>query len=272
MNTREAQLAEALAHVRARLASAAEAAGRRVGDIQLLPVTKFFPAADVVALYRLGCGDFGESREQEAARKAGDVAAMLAGESVRWHMVGRIQRNKVRGIAAWAHTVHSVDSVRVLRALDRAAGEALSAGLRSAPLRVYLQLSLDGDAQRGGVDVRRSELVDELCAAAGDSPALDFAGLMGIPPLDWQPEHAYSRLQAERRRVQERFARRLELSAGMSDDLEVAIEHGSTCVRVGTALMGRRPLTSPEVVTPVTSSSMTPQPEPAEGSRDEHTA
>ncbi len=273
MTTRDSQLAEALARLRSRLARAAVVAGRDAEHIELLPVTKFFPASDVLVLYGLGCTDFGESREQEASKKVDEVAGVLVGQPIRWHMVGRIQRNKVRGIAGWAYSVHSADSARLIRALDRATGEAIADGLRSTPLRVYLQISLDGDTERGGVDVRQPGLVDELCAAVDGSPALELAGLMGIPPLDWNPVEAYSRLQAEHDRVQRDYPQRLGLSAGMSEDLEVAIQHGSTCVRVGTALMGQRPLTSPEVVTPVTSSSHTPQQsEPSEGSRDEHTA
>ena len=97
--TREAELAEALTAVRARLTAAAEAAGRNSDEIQLLPVTKFFPATDVSILHHLGCEDFGESREQEAANKAAEVANIVGGAPIRWHMVGRIQRNKARSIA-----------------------------------------------------------------------------------------------------------------------------------------------------------------------------
>ncbi|TFV60614.1 YggS family pyridoxal phosphate-dependent enzyme [Mycobacterium sp. PS03-16] len=243
---RDAELADALAAVRARLTAAAEAAGRDPGEIALLPVTKFFPASDVVILHGLGCRDFGESREQEASRKAGDVAAALPGHPVRWHMVGRIQRNKARAIARWAHVAHSVDSAKLVTALDRAATEALTDGVRTAPLQVYLQLSLDGDVSRGGVDIGSPDLVDELCAAADAAAGLDFVGFMAIPPLGADPDEAFARLRAERDRVQPNHPQRLGLSAGMSGDLEAAVKHGSTCVRVGTAVMGSRPLQSPE--------------------------
>ncbi|MCV7285776.1 YggS family pyridoxal phosphate-dependent enzyme [Mycolicibacterium wolinskyi] len=264
---RTAELTAALGAARARLARAAESAGRRVSEIELLPVTKFFPATDILILNQLGCLAFGESREQEAANKIKTVRAELPETPIRWHMVGRIQRNKARAVAAWAYAAHSVDSARLITALDRAAGEALADGVRTQPLRIYLQISLDGDTERGGVDVNDPELVDELCAAAHAADGLQFVGLMGIPPLDADPEEAFARLAAERERVQRDYRQRLELSAGMSGDLEVAVKHGSTCVRVGTALMGRRPLTSPPVVTPVTSSSQTSElPRSAEGS------
>ena len=243
--TRELELADALAAVRARLAAAAEAAGRNGNEIELLPVTKFFPAADVSILHRLGCDAFGESREQEASDKAAEVSNILGGVPIRWHMVGRIQRNKARSIAGWAYAAHSVDSARVIDALERGATRALAEGDRTAPLRVYIQISLDGDEERGGVDVGNPEAVDEVCAAAQAAEALEFVGLMAIPPLGADADAAFARLQSELERVQRSYPQRLELSAGMSSDLEVAVKHGSTCVRVGTALLGHRPLTSP---------------------------
>ena len=154
--TRELELADALAAVRARLTAAAEAAGRNENEIELLPITKFFPAADVSILHHLGCDAFGESREQEASNKAAEVSNILGGAPIRWHMVGRIQRNKARSIAGWAYAAHSVDSARVIDALDRGATRALAEGDRTAPLRVYIQVSLDGDEERGGVDVGRT--------------------------------------------------------------------------------------------------------------------
>ena len=242
---RDAELAGSLAAVRARLARAAEAAGRDLRTIELLPVTKFFPASDVVILHRLGCPAFGESREQEATRKIAEVAAQCPDAGIRWHMIGNIQRNKARAISRWAHTVHSVDNARLIAALDRGAEQALAEGQRAAPLRVHLQISLDGDSARSGVDVGDPDLIDELCAAVHTADALEFAGLMGIPPLNSDAEDAFARLAAERDRVQQSYRHPLGLSAGMSGDMEVAVRHGSTCVRVGTALMGQRPLTSP---------------------------
>ncbi|OBF37268.1 YggS family pyridoxal phosphate enzyme [Mycobacterium sp. ACS1612] len=244
-NTRERELADALTALRARLSRAAEAASRNANEIELLPITKFFPASDVLILYGLGCRQFGESREQEASNKCAEVGAVLVTEPIRWHMVGRIQRNKARSIAGWAYAAHSVDSGKLIAALDRAACGALADGRRAEPLRVYIQLSLDGDESRGGVDIGRPESVDELCAAVDAADGLDFVGLMGIPPLGADPDDAFARLQEERDRVQKSYDQRLGLSAGMSSDLESAVEHGSTCVRVGTALMGQRPLTSP---------------------------
>jgi len=244
---RESELTDALAALRSRLAAAAKAAGRKVEEIQLLPITKFFPATDVAILSSLGCGAFGESREQEAAAKVGEVARLLGGAQARphWHMVGQIQRNKARSLAAWAHTAHSVSSPRLVRALDRAVGVACSDGRRENPLQVYVQISLDGDVSRGGVDVSDAKAVDEICAQVEAAESLELVGLMGIPPLNWEPDTAFARLQSEHQRVRRAHPGAAGLSAGMSDDLESAVKHGSTCVRVGTALLGRRPLPSP---------------------------
>jgi len=248
-------------------AAAAEAAGRKLGEIQLLPITKFFPATDVAILSRLGCTAFGESRDQEAASKVEEVARLLdgptgadaAGGRPHWHMVGKIQRNKARSLAGWAHTAHSISSTRVVAALDRAIAGALSEGRRKTPLRVYVQISVDGDVSRGGVDVSDPGAVDEICAQVDTADSLELVGLMGIPPLDWEPDRAFALLQSEHHRVRRAHPAAVGLSAGMSNDLETAVKHGSTCVRVGTALLGQRPLPSPSVVTPVTSSSQTPE-------------
>jgi PLP dependent protein len=244
---RESELADALTALRSRLAAAAKAASRKLDEIELLPITKFFPATDVAILSSLGCHAVGESREQEAAAKADEVAKLLGATSpaLQWHMVGQIQRNKARSLASWAHTAHSISSTKVVRALDRAVATALDEGQRRTPLRVYVQISLDGDVSRGGVDVCDPGAVDEICAQVDGSESLELVGLMGIPPLDWDPDQAFARLEAEHQRVRQAHPHAAGLSAGMSNDLETAIKHGSTCVRVGTALLGRRPLPSP---------------------------
>lgn len=246
---RQSELTHALAAIRSRLAAAAEAAGRNVGEIELLPITKFFPATDVAILSRLGCRCVGESREQEASAKVAEVTRLHASQpgsrDIQWHMVGRIQRNKVRSLSHWAHTVHAADSSPVVTALDRAVGTALAEHRRGNPLRVYVQVSLDGDASRGGVDITTPGAVDQICAQVEQSASLELVGLMCIPPLDWDPDHAFDRLKSEHNRVLEAFPNAVGLSAGMSNDFEIAVKHGSTCVRVGTALLGSRRLRSP---------------------------
>lgn len=248
---RESELTHALASVRSRLAAAAEAAGRNVGEIEVLPITKYFPATDVVTLSRLGCRAVGESRDQEATAKVAEVTRLLTASArvnvgnPRWHMVGHIQRNKARSVARWAHTAHSVDSAHLVTALDKGVAAALAEGRRTDPMRIYVQVSLDGDESRGGVDISRPGAVDQVCAQVEESKNLDLVGLMGIPPLNADPDEAFDRLRSEHRRVLETHRDAVGLSAGMSNDFEIAVKHGSTCVRVGTALMGPRRLPSP---------------------------
>ncbi|MFV8321164.1 YggS family pyridoxal phosphate-dependent enzyme [Mycobacterium sp. 23] len=246
---RQSELTRALASVRSRLAAAAEAAGRNVGEIELLPITKFFPATDVAILARLGVRAVGESREQEASAKVAEVARLLgaSGESrqMQWHMVGQIQRKKAKSLSRWAHTAHSVDSGQLVTALERAVAGALAEQRRSTPLRVYVQVSLDGDVSRGGVDIAEPGALDRVCEQVETSESLELVGLMGVPPLNWDAEQAFDRLQSEHCRVRRAFPNAAGLSAGMSGDLEIAVKHGSTCVRVGTALLGQRRLRSP---------------------------
>lgn len=239
-DARAARVAAALTEVRVRVAGAVRSAGRAPDSVRLLPVTKYFPASDVRILYDLGCREFGESREQEAA---GKVAALreqgLTG--AQWHMIGRVQRNKARGIARWAHTIHSVDSGRVLDALSRAAVAALDAGERTEPLRVLLQVSLDGDPERGGVPLPD---LPALADRAGSAAGVLLAGLMAVPPLGADPDRAFATLQDAHRATMRSHPDARTLSAGMTGDLESAIRHGSTCVRVGTAVLGSRPIAS----------------------------
>jgi pyridoxal phosphate enzyme (YggS family) len=245
MSERESELATALAALRDRLAAAAQTAGRDVADVELLPITKFFPASDVAILWRLGCRSFGESREQEASAKIAEFQALTGATDVRWHMVGQIQRNKAKHIAAWADTVHSLSAPKVAAALDRGALQAIDDGLRTGPVNVFVQISLDGDTERGGVDVGDPAAVDAICAQVAQADGLRLVGLMAIPPLGVDPDEAFAALAAEHRRVRTVHPGATQLSAGMSGDLEAAVRHGSTCVRVGTALMGSRPLTFP---------------------------
>ncbi|OZD76976.1 YggS family pyridoxal phosphate-dependent enzyme [Rhodococcus sp. 05-2256-B2] len=238
---RAAEIAAALASVRERLARACADAGREDSTVTLLPVTKFFPASDVRILYELGCREFGESREQDASPKVAETAEDFRGDPPRWHMIGHLQRNKAKSIAAWAHSIHSVDSARLVTALSKATETALDDGARTTPLDVLVQVSLDGDVHRGGVE--RGDLY-ELADAVSTAPGLRLAGLMAVPPLDADADAAFGDLQVLHQRLLRDHPDARELSAGMTGDLEAAVRHGSTCVRVGTAILGARPIAS----------------------------
>ena len=239
--TRELELAASLDRTRERLAAACRAAGRDPADVALLPVTKYFPASDVEILYRLGCREFAESREQEASAKVAQVVVDLspAPDPIRWHMIGRLQRNKARSVARWAYAIHSVDSARLVAALATAVEREFDEGGRSAPLRVLLQVSLDADPDRGGV---LPADIPGLAETVSGAAHLELRGLMAVPPLDADPASSFARLAQLHADLVHAHPAATELSAGMSGDLEIAVEYGSTCVRVGTALLGTRPI------------------------------
>jgi len=241
VDSRRDELAAALVRVRGRIAAACAAAGRDPTQVRLLPVTKTFPARDVALLADLGLLDVAEARDSEAAAKVAEVIALRPAVGMRWHMVGRVQRNKSRSVAQWAVQVQSVDSPRLVEALDRAARTAREAGQRRAALDVLVQASLDGDPTRGGCPLPQLEALADQVAAASQ---LRLEGVMGVAPLGVDPGAAFAQLGAAAQRLRRSHPGAVELSAGMSGDFEQAIAHGSTCVRVGTALLGDRPLTS----------------------------
>jgi pyridoxal phosphate enzyme (YggS family) len=230
-----------VARVRERIAAACAAANRDAAGVRLLAVTKTYPAADVALLADLGVHDVAEARDQEAVPKVAGFTELRPDAAVRWHMVGRLQRNKARSVARWARQVQSVDSARLVDALDRAARAAQDVGERDGAVGVLVQASLDGDPVRGGCPLPELEaLADRVAAASG----LRLEGVMAIAPLGVAAEMAFAELATAAQRLRRAHPGAVELSAGMSGDLEQAIAQGSTCVRVGTALLGDRPLTS----------------------------
>ena len=239
---RKAEIAANLDTVRKRIAAACAAAGRDPAEVRLLAVTKTFPAGDVALLADLGQTDVGENRDGEAAGKAAEVARLRPGVPVRWSMVGRLQRNKARSVAGWADEVQSVDSGRLADALQHAVQLSLDRGKRADVLDVLVQASIDGDPARGGCPL--ADLA-ALCDHVAGCPALRLRGVMAVAPLDMPPEQAFEQLATAVARLRSDHPEAARLSAGMSGDLEQAITYGSTCVRVGTAILGGRPLASP---------------------------
>jgi pyridoxal phosphate enzyme (YggS family) len=234
---RRADLADALAAVQERVADAARAADRDPAEIGLLAVTKTWPASDVALLTDLGLAAFGENKEQEGAAKAAELAALRPGAAARWHVVGRLQRNKARSLVRWAHAVDSVDSTRLVDALEAAAAKAVDAGERVDPLEVLVQVSVDGDPDRGGAPV---DDVPGLADRVAASAHLHLGGVMAVAPQEIAPAEAFATVWELAQRVRATHPGATTLSAGMSGDLETAVAYGSTCVRVGTALLGRR--------------------------------
>ena len=202
--TRAHELAERLAVLERRLERACSQAGRARRDVALVAVTQFHPASDVAALRDLGVQRFGERRDQEARHKAAEV------DGVRWHFVGRLQRNKARSVASYAHAVHAVDRRPLVAALSDGAVRA------EREVEVLLQVSLDGDPERAGVP---AEDLPALADAAAGAPGLRLRGLMAVPPIGADPAACFARLAALSQRLREDHPGALELSAGMSGDV-----------------------------------------------------
>jgi PLP dependent protein len=242
MTDRQKKVEAALDEVRARIATACRTAGRAEDAVRLIAVTKTFPVEDAALLTDLGVTDLGENREQEAGPKAAELAELRPGANVRWHMLGRLQRNKARAVARWAAEVQSVDSDRLADALDKAVRNARDAGDRASDLDVLIQISIDGDPARGGAPL---DTLMPLADRIAHSSELRLRGLMAVAPMTITPDEAFSRLAEAAERLRVDHPEAVEISAGMTGDLEAAITHGSTCVRVGTALLGARGLASP---------------------------
>lgn len=232
MTDRRAVLAANLAAVRDRVAAACAAAGRSVDEVTLVAVTKTYPASDVALLADLGVREVGENRDAEAAPKAARLAA--EGVEVRWHFVGQLQRNKCRSVVRYADLVHSVDRLPLVAALSDAVRRH-----RDRPLDVLIQLGLSAEPGRGGVSPAG---LPELVAAVRAAEGLRLRGLMAVAPLGADPDAAFARLAEQAAWLRSVEPTATLLSAGMTGDLEQAIHHGATHVRVGTGLLGRRAL------------------------------
>lgn len=231
---RAVELRENLRVLRARIAAACDAAGRRADDVTLIVVTKTFPASDVRLLAALGITDVGENRDQEAAPKAAECADLQP--LLRWHFVGQLQVNKCASVVGYADVVHSVDRLRLIRALGT---RATAAGRL---ITCLIQVNLDpasgtGDTERGGA---LPADVPALASAIAAEDGLELGGVMAVAPLDQPPRPAFRRLRGVAELVRAAHPGAMMISAGMTGDLDEAIAEGATHVRVGTALLGGR--------------------------------
>jgi PLP dependent protein len=224
---RREELAGRLATVRERITAACRAADRDPRDVTLVAVTKTFPASDVRLLSGLGVRNFGENRDAEAAPKVAQCADL----DLVWHFVGQLQTNKAASVARYATFVHSVDRMRLIRALGAA---ALRAG---RVIQCLIEVSLDGDPARGGAPAGQ---VPGLAGALTATDGLALAGVMAVAPLGMPPADAFARLLDSAAAVRAVQPSATLISAGMSGDLEAAIAAGATHVRIGTALLGDR--------------------------------
>ncbi len=223
------KLAENLAAVRARIAAACQRAGRPVESVRLVAITKYVGPEIAAGLVSLGLEDLGESRPQVLWEKAESLSAA----SVRWHLVGSLQRNKIRRTLPWVHLIHSVDSLRLLEGIDRIAVE------QQRTIEVLLEVNVSGDANKQGLPPQD---VGRVIDAAHEFGTVRIHGLMcmgGLESTVPQVQHQFASLRELRdslRGLEGGAVSLAELSMGMSDDFELAIAEGSTVVRIGSLL------------------------------------
>jgi PLP dependent protein len=230
--TRRSELEQRLARVRSRLDQLCAESGRNRGDVELVVVTKTFPASDVRLLSALGVTDVGENRQQEASAKV----AACADLGLRWHFVGQLQTNKAAAVASYAYAVHSVDRPAVLSRLDRGAGRA------HRRVSVLLQVNLDPEpagAGRGGAPPAELAALAERVSGLAN---LDLRGVMAVAPQEAAADLAFRRLAEISAELRRSHPQATWISAGMSGDFDAAIRWGATHVRIGSAVLGERPL------------------------------
>lgn len=225
MSNRRADLSTSLADVRERAAQAARAAGRDLQDITLIAVTKTYPVSDVKILADLGIADFGENRSEEGLEKS----LLVPGT---WHYQGQVQSRKLRDIASWADVIHSLDQLSHIEKLARICLDM------DKTLKIFIQLSLDGAPDRGGV---LEEGLSQLAQSVENSEKLQLVGLMCVPPVEYEFEEAFTQIAEVGQRFRSNYPQAILLSAGMSSDFEEAIAHGATHIRVGSQILGSRP-------------------------------
>jgi pyridoxal phosphate enzyme (YggS family) len=223
--TRIDDISQALSQVEERIVRACRSVGRIRDDVTLIAVTKTYPASDVQILQGLGINNFGENRDAEGVEKSSLIKA-------HWHYQGEVQSKKIGSISRWAGTVHSLDDLSHIEKFDR----ALQA-LGDKSLQVFIQVSLDGNPTRSGLQPR--DLM-QACQAVTNSSHLHLMGVMAVPPVEFDPEKSFAHVAAIAEGVKSSFPEARYLSAGMSGDFEVAIAYGATHIRIGSQILGSR--------------------------------
>src|SRR6266404_295238 len=231
-------LAEDILRAQKRIATAAIRSGRKPETITLMAVTKTVTPERLREAYDAGLRVFGENRIQEFA---GKIDALHDLSDAEWHMIGHLQTNKATKAVELFRHIDSVDSVRLAHKLNDAATEV------HKRVSVLIEINIGGENAKSGVAPDSAEL-QELLNSASELTALEFHGLMTVPPYNEDPERSRPYFRKMRELFDQLASRnipalRMEvLSMGMSHDFEVAIEEGSTCVRIGTAIFGERPI------------------------------
>ena len=191
--------------------------------VTLIVVTKTYPISDIEILYKAGVRDFGENRDHEGAQKEPAIPS-----DAKWHFQGQIQSNKLKSIVNWADFIHSLDDLDHAKKINK---------LIDSPKDVFIQLSLDGENGRGGIDPSNlSKFLDELERL----PMVNPIGLMAVAPLNEDPDLAFARLAEIKSKISLEYPAIKFLSAGMSSDYKAGLRHGATHIRIGSSILGSR--------------------------------
>ena len=225
------QLAERYRSVKERIAASCSAAGRLHDDVKLVVVTKNHPASLVEQLYDLGHRQFGENRDQEAGPKARELAEGGRADA-QWHFVGQLQSNKVRTVLAYASCIHSIDRASLVKELSK---QLVNKDLE---ITGFIELNLTEDPARGGVE---PENLAQLAESVLQIPQIKLLGVMAVAGLGVDPRVDFEKTLLASEKLREIAPSANQLSMGMSEDFELAVEMGATHIRVGSAITGPRP-------------------------------
>jgi hypothetical protein len=190
----------------------------------LIVVTKTYPLSDVQILHNLGVRNFGENRSSEGLEKGAAIDAQ-------WHYQGAIQSKKIREILSWADCIHSLDDAGHAEKINRVLSE------EGRKVDAFLQLSLDGDPERGGVT---AENLMRFASEISHFPTINLLGIMSVPPVEMDPIGAFASIANTHQRFIQEFPGSPYLSAGMSGDYLIALDHGATHIRIGSKILGPR--------------------------------
>jgi len=225
------QLTERYRSVNDRIAASCIVAGRAVSDVELVVVTKNHSAEVVAELYDLGHRQFGENRDQEAGPKA-DVLAAGGRLDAKWHFVGQLQSNKVRTVLNYATSIHSIDRSSLVKELAKQLGN------RELGIEGFIELNLTEDPARGGVEPSN---LQQLAHSVMEIGRIKLLGVMAVAGLGVDPRIDFEKTLLASQELQKIAPEANQLSMGMSEDFELAIEMGATHIRVGSAITGPRP-------------------------------
>lgn len=224
------EITENYQKIQSRILESCNKSGRNTSEITIIAITKTYPASDIDLLKTIGIENVGENKDQEASQKFKDVKNKFI-----WHFVGQLQTNKVKSVVQYADYIHSVDRLSLVKEIQK-----MSQKINKIQ-KVLIQLDLDesqSDENRGGVNPQK---LTELAQEISNCPNIELSGLMSVAPLNMGSNQAFIKLEKIQSEFIKSFPLAKMLSAGMSEDLEDAVSHGATHLRIGSALLGERP-------------------------------